>query len=289
MRKTSEQAEALKGSEDILKSYLKEISHIPLLSREEEIKIAREAAQGNKAARDKLVKANLRFVVNIAKRYQSRGLPLLDLISEGNIGLMKAVENFDVEKGFHFTSYAAWWIRKSILMEIASKVRPIRMPLRWNSKLIEIDRARYVFQYEQGNEREKIASLTGINSERIQELVMLGQETLSLEQPVYDIESSQSLGDSLKSENHESPEEHALNISLHEEIEKALKTLKNREADIIRSRYGLGDLKPMSLKELGHRYHISKEGVRQIENRAIKRLQSPDQLSRLEVYVALTS
>ena len=281
-------SEALVNRSDIIDSYLREINHIPLLSREEEIKYAQEAAQGNKAAQDKLVNANLRFVVKIAKKYQGRGLPLPDLISEGNIGLMKAVEHFEVERGYHFISYAVWWIRQSILLAIAEKSRIIRMPLHWNNKLIEIDRARHLSQDElgQGNEIDKIASLTGINTDRVNELVMMGQDALSLEQPVHKNNSSPSFGDFLENENQESPEDHALNNSLHEEIEKVLRTLGNREAEIIRSRYGLGNRRPMSLEELGHRFHISKEGVRQIENKAIKRLRSSDQLSRLEAFVA---
>ena len=286
--KKAGQVKDQKTGEDIIDSYLKEISKIPLLTREEEIKLAKEAANGNKAAQDKLVKGNLRFVVKIAKRYQGRGLPLLDLISEGNIGLIKAAENFDVERGFHFISYAVWWVRQSILIAIAEKSRPIRMPLHWNNKLIEIDRARQLSQDEQsqGNEIEKIASLTGIDTERVNELVSLGQDALSLEQPVNGKNNSSSFGDFLESMNHISPEDHALNISLNEEIEKALKTLGNREAEIIRFRYGLGNRQPMSLEELGYRYHISKEGVRQIENKAIKRLQASNYISRLEPYVA---
>ena len=286
--KKSVKAKSSMDNEDIFDSYLRDISNIPLLSREEERKTAIEAAQGNKAARDKLIKANLRFVVKIAKKYQGQGLPLLDLVSEGNIGLMKAVEHYDVDRGFHFISYAVWWIRQSILIAIAEKARPIRMPLHWNNKLIEIDRARKISHDEQGqgNEIEAIANFTGMEADKVKELVTLGQDMLSLEQPVNGDDSSASYGDFLENENHESPEDYALNISLNDEIEKVLNTLGVREAEIIRSRYGLGNRRPMSLEEIGRLYDMSKEGVRQIENKAIKRLQSSDQLTRLEAYVA---
>ena len=287
-KKKSRKSELLMDKEDLIDSYLREICSIPLLSREEEEEIAREAVQGNKEARDKLVKANLRFVVKIAKKYQGRGLPLLDLISEGNIGLLKAVEHYDVNRGFHFISYAVWWIRQSILLALAEKARIIRVPLHWNTKMIEIDRARQLFQDSQslGHEIEKIAGHTGMDSEKVRELIMLGQEALSLEQPAHENETSASIGDYLESEYPHTPEDHAVNSTLQEEIEKVLKTLENKEAEILRARYGLGNNIPMSLEEIGNHYHMSKEGIRQIENKAIKRLQSPDRRRRLEAYVA---
>jgi RNA polymerase primary sigma factor len=275
-------------NEDIVKRYLREISNIPLLSREEEIKIAQEAAQGNAAARDKLIKANLRFVVKIAKKYQNRGLPLLDLISEGNIGLVKAIDHYDVERGFHFISYAVWWVRQSILMAISEKSRLIRVPLHWNAKLIEIDKARQLFQDTQcsGNDIEKIADITGINTKMVEELVMLGQDTLSLEQPLNDRDSSLTYGELLENQMQLSPEEYAVNVTLSDEIEKVLKTLGDKEAGILRARFGHGNHRPMSQEEIGDIYHISKEGVRQIENKALKQLQASGLRCRLESYVA---
>jgi len=287
-KKNNKKAEKAGDNDDIVKRYLREISSIPLLSREDEVKIAREAAQGSITARDKLVKANLRFVVKIAKKYQGRGLPLLDLISEGNIGLVRAVDHFDVERGFHFISYAVWWVRQSILMAIAEKSRFIRVPLHWNSKLIEIDKARQLFQdtpYSE-NDINKLADITGMNTKMIEELVMLGQDTLSLEQPLNDQDPSLTYGEFLETQNQLSPEEYAVNITLREEIEKVLKTLGDREANILRARFGLGNQIPMSLEEIGDIYHISKEGVRQIENKALKQLQSAGLRSRLGSYVA---
>ena len=283
-----EQKVMLNDNEDITESYLKEMGRIPLLSREEEQKIAKEAVKGNKAARDTLIKSNLRFVVRIAKKYQGRGLPLLDLISEGNIGLMKAVEHYDVDRGLRFISYAVWWIRQSIMMAVVEKSRFIRMPLHWNAKLIEIERVRQKFQDNQksGNDFEKIADHVGLDTEKVKELVMLGQEALSLEMPIIDSDETLSYGDFLESENQKSPEDYALNSTLHDEIEKLLDTLGEREANILRARYGLGDCPAMSLEEIGDYYNLSKEGIRQIENRAIKRLQSPDRRSKLESFVA---
>ena len=283
-----EQEVAMYDNEDITESYLKEISRIPLLSREEEQEIAREAVKGNKAARDKLIRANLRFVVRIAKKYQGRGLPLLDLISEGNIGLMKAIEHYDVNRGLHFISYAVWWIRQSIMIAVVEKSRFIRMPLHWNAKLIEIDRAKQMFQDNQnsGNDIEKIANHVGLEVDKVKELIMLGQDTLSLEQPVHDGDETSFYGDFLESDYENSPEDNALNSTLQDEIEKIFDTLGEREANIIRARYGLGDYPAMSLEEIGEYYHLSKEGIRQIENRAIKRLQSSDWRSKLEFYVA---
>ena len=285
--KKSKNWDSLRDSEDIIDSYLREINNIPLLSREEEIDTAREASQGNKAARDRLVNANLRFVVKIAKNYQGRGLPLIDLISEGNIGLMKAIDRYDVERGLHFISYAVWWIRQSILMAISEKARPIRMPLHWNAKLTEIDKARQDFEENQltGNNIVKIAGHTGISQQKVQELVILGQDVLSLEQPIHN-DSNSSYGEYLECQNQVSPEDHALAVTLHEEIEKVLNTLNDKEAKVIRARYGLGDKKPMTLEEIGDLYNMSKEGIRQIETKAIKQLQSPERRSRLEAYVA---
>ena len=286
--KRARQVQILNDNVDIIDSYLKEITQIPLLSREDEEKIAREAAQGNKEARDKLINANLRFVVKIAKKYQGLGLPLLDLINEGNIGLIKAVERYDVGRGYHFISYAVWWIRQSILMAIAEKSRPIRVPVCWNTKLMEIEKTRQLLRDNQyhGNEIEKIADQIGLDLQKVRRLEMMGQETISLEQPFSDNEKSISIGDFLENENHVSPEDHAVNISLHDEIEKMLKSMGNMEAEIIRARYGLENRSPMSLEEIGERYHISKEGIRQIENKALKWLQMPEQKSRLRAFVA---
>jgi RNA polymerase primary sigma factor len=266
---------------------LNDIKKIPLLTREEELDAAREAAKGNKAARDRLINANLRFVIRIAKRYQGQGLPLPDLINEGNIGLIKAAGHFDADKGFHFISYAVWWVRQSILMAIAEKSRMIRMPIMWNSKLYQIERSKELAQDfpVPGDDLAEIAEQLGLDIDKAQEIVKIGQEVVSLEQPGHDINLSP-IKDYLINENELSPEENAINLTLHDELEKVLHFLGEKEAAIIRARYGLGEQGPKSLEEVGERFHMSKEGVRQIENRALQHLRDPEIRRRLEAYVA---
>ena len=275
-------------SDGVLDSYMHDIKKIPLLSREEEQKIAREAGKGNKAAQDKLINANLRFVIRIAKKYQGQGLPLEDLISEGNVGLLKALKHYDPDRGFHFISYAVWWIRQSILMAIAEKSRFIRIPMHWNSKLIQIEKSRMMVTENQisGNEITEMAEQLGMEPEILRELMLLRQDTISLEHPVNMNGTSSQLGDFLEGLYDESPEEHALNQSLQDEIEKVLDTLSSKEAEVIRARYGLVDGIPKSLEEIGVRYNMSKERIRQIENTAIDLLRQPSRSRRLESYIA---
>lgn len=278
-----------KNDESIMKSYLKDINRIPLLTREEEDDIARKAAQGDKKARDKLLNANLRFVVKIARKYQGRGLPLLDLISEGNIGLIKAVEHFDVERGFHFISYAVWWIRQSILMAISEKGRFIRMPVYWNNKCVQIEKAQQEIQESQVSKQEEIKELSrflNMGAEKIKELIIFTQDVTSLEHPINGSQNAPTIGDFLESDNQLSPLDHAVYVNLQEKIEEALNTLNKKEADIIRARYGLGEQNPMSLEEIGDRYKMSKEGIRQIETKALQNLRHPVRRNKLEAFVA---
>ena len=286
-KKTS-RAKVKRGHDDILDCYLSDISRTPLLSREEEIKTAKEAANGSIPARDKLISANLRFVVKIAKKYQGHGLPLEDLINEGNIGLIKATENYDVNRGFHFISYAVWWIRQSILAAIAEKARFIRMPIHWNTQLIQIQKARQLIQDSQNqrNEITEIANQLGMDSEKVKELIMLAQEVVSLDQPTQEVNHAASIGEFLENENQASPEENAMYGIMQSEIEKALDTLDSREAKVLKARYGLDDGIPKSLEEIGEHYRISKEGVRQIESKALNRLRQSGQSRALESYVA---
>ena len=265
-------------NEDTLKAYLRDIDSIPLLSREEEEIIACEAARGSKSAKDKLINSNLRFVVRVAKKYQGQGLSLPDLISEGNIGLIRAARNFDSERGYHFISYAVWWIRQAIIMAIIEKARVIRMPVLWNKKL-----------YRMQNEGQKTPDTENIqppNDENHKRLIMLGQDVLSLEQPLNDNENSVTLGDLIVNENDISPEDSAINSTLHDDLLKMLETLDKKEAEILSARYGIMDNQPKSLEELGDCFQISKEGIRQIENRAIKHLRESEMKDRLASYVA---
>jgi RNA polymerase primary sigma factor len=276
------------SDENVLSVYLKEINKIPLLTKEEEDKVARAAAQGNKAAQDKLANANLRFVVNVAKKYQGQGLPLSDLISEGNIGLLNAIERYDVDKGYHFISYAVWWIRQAILKAICEKSRMIRLPLNRANELVQIEKARKLVQDSHGVEAEiqEIARLLDMDPAHVEELVNISRDLVSLENPVYADKDSSLLGDFIEDEAYIPPDEQAVVSALQEDIELVLSTLNPKEADIIRYRFGLGDNIPMSLKEIGDRFNLTKERIRQIEKKALKRLQHPSRQRLLESYVA---
>jgi RNA polymerase primary sigma factor len=279
---------SINSDENVLSIYLKEINRIPLLSKEEEYRTALAAAQGDKQAQDKLVSANLRFVVNVAKKYQGQGLPLSDLISEGNIGLLNAIERYDVNKGYHFISYAVWWIRQSILKAICEKSRMIRLPLNRANELVQIEKARKLVQdgHNTDTEINEIARLLDMDADHVADLVNISRELISLENPVYADKDSSILGDFIEDENYRSPDEHAVDRALHDDIETVLGTLNKKEADIIRFRFGLGDNVPMSLKEIGDRFNLTKERIRQIEKKALKRLQHPSRQRILENYVA---
>jgi RNA polymerase primary sigma factor len=276
------------AGENILSTYLREINMIPLLSREEEEDAARKAAGGSKSARDKLVNGNLRFVVNVAKRYQGQGLSIMDLISEGNIGLMNAVERYDVEKGYHFISYAVWWIRQAILKAICEKSRMIRLPLNRANELVQIQKARKLAQDSHSAEEEirEVARLLNMDREHVAELINISREYVSLDNPVSADRDSSALEEFIEDEQHEAPEQYAMDQALKKDIENVLDTLDQKEAAIIRFRYGLGDCAPLSLKELGDRFNLTKERIRQIEKKAIKRLQHPARRRILKSYVA---
>lgn len=274
--------------ENVLSMYLKEINRIPLLTREEEEDLARRARDGEKIAREKLANANLRFVVNIAKKYQNQGLPLSDLISEGNIGLLNAVERFDVDKGYHFISYAVWWIRQAILKAICEKSRMIRLPLNRANELVQIEKARKLVPGGQGEEAEiaEIARMLNMDAGLVAELTSISRDLVSLDSPVYSDRDSSSLGDFLEDNAYSAPEDAALEGALKEDVAAALATLSEKEAQILSYRFGLGGEAPMSLKEIGDRFNLTKERIRQIEKKAIERLQQPSRRQLLESYVA---
>lgn len=276
------------SDENVLSIYLKEINKIPLLTREEEDTIARAAAKGDKAARDKLAAANLRFVVNVAKKYQNQGLSLSDLISEGNIGLLNAIERYDVDKGYHFISYAVWWIRQAILKAICEKSRMIRLPLNRANELVQIEKARKVLQGGATNDAEinEVARLLDMEPSHVADLINISRDLVSLESPVYTEKDSSILGDFLEDTTYKAPEAAAIESALREDIEMVLQTLSEKEAEIIRYRFGLNGTAPMSLKEIGERFHLTKERIRQIEKKALKRLQHPARKQYLESYVA---
>ncbi|MCX7656145.1 MAG: RNA polymerase sigma factor RpoD/SigA [Treponemataceae bacterium] len=275
------------SDENVLSIYLKEINKIPLLTREEEDAIARAAAKGDKTARDKLAAANLRFVVNVAKKYQNQGIPLADLISEGNIGLLHAIERYDVDKGYHFISYAVWWIRQAILKAICEKSRMIRLPLNRANELVQIEKARRNMEGNSSDEEiQEIARILDMDASHVADLINISREMVSLESPVYTDKDASSIGDFLEDTTYKAPEEQAIENALKEDIDAVLATLTQKEAEVIRYRFGLNGYTPMSLKEIGDRFNLTKERIRQIEKKALKRLQHPSRRQYLESYVA---
>lgn len=275
-------------SEDSLSMYLKEINKIPLLTREQEEEAARLAAKGDNAAKNKIINANLRFVVNVAKKYQGQGLSLSDLISEGNIGLINAIDKFDVDKGYHFISYAVWWIRQSILKAICEKSRMIRLPLNRANELVQIEKAMKHMQAGRSANEEisEIAEMLSMEPSLVANLISISKDIVSLENPVFSEKDSSTLGDFIEDEHYQAPEESALEASLKDDIETALATLNHKEAEVIRSRFGLGKRAPMSLQEIGTRFKLTKERIRQIEKKALKQLQQSSRRALLESYVA---
>ena len=276
------------NDENVLSIYLKEINSIPLLSREDEDKYARQAAAGDKKAREILIKSNLRFVVNVAKKYQNKGIPLSDLINEGNIGLMNAIEKYDVDRGYHFISYAVWWIKQSILKSIGEKSRMIRLPLNRAGELVQIERAKKELLAEKGidPELQEIADAVGLDEEHVRDLIEISRELVSIDNPVKAGEKESALlSDYIVDTKTPKPEDIVIDNSLKVEINKLLETLSEKEADIIEQRFGLNGLIPMSLKEIGDRYNLTKERIRQIEKKAIDRLKHVSRSQYLEAFV----
>jgi len=277
----------VKKEENNLAFFLKEINNIPMLSREDEEKTAREAAAGGKAARERLINANLRFVVNIAKKYQGLGMPLEDLIAEGNIGLVNAVDRFDVEKNCRFISYGVWWIRQSILSALCEKSRMIRLPTNRAAELVKIEKARKMIkkQFSAEEETAEIADLLNMDKDHVEALLNISKGMLSLDTPV-SLHNDSPLIDMIEDNRYTAPDKCAEQNIMEEDIENVLNTLDKNEADIIRCHYGLGRRPPMSLKEIGIQYNLSKERIRQIEEKALARLQNPVRRKRLQTYVA---
>jgi len=274
--------------ESTLATYLREINRIPLLTREQEDAISRRAIAGDKDAQARLVEANLRFVINVAKQYQNQGLPLEDIVSEGNIGLMNAVERYDPDKGYHFISYAVWWIRQSILKAIYEKSRMIRLPLNRVNELVQIEKIRKLMLTETGDDPSdrEIADITGIKVKDVSSLLTVSRDPISLELPAYEEDGSSSLGEFIEDDFHDSPDKPALMSSLSDDIESILDTLDDKEAEIIRHRFGLGGREPLSLKDIGNFYGLTKERIRQIEKKALDRLRHPSRRQYLQDYIA---
>jgi RNA polymerase primary sigma factor len=281
--------ENMVNESNVLELYLRDINKVPLLTREEETSLAIEAAKGNKAAKNKIVNANLRFVVNIAKKYQNHGLDLTDLISEGNIGLLVAIDKFDVTKGYHFISYAVWWIRQSILKAICEKSRSIRLPLNRANELVRIEHARKSIVGNKTIEQEltEVAEMLNMDKDHVREMINISREMISLDAELSTPENDKtSVGDFIEDTQSEKPEDKVVNDSLKEEINNVLHTLKPNEENVLRLRFGLNGEKPMSLKEVGDVCNLTKERIRQIEKHAILRMQHVTRARRLESYVS---
>mgnify|MGYP006375197615 FL=1 len=275
--------------DEVLALYLKDINRIPLLTREEEISLSQKAKNGDKAAKDKIVTANLRFVVNIAKKYQNHGLDLTDLISEGNIGILTAIEKFEPAKGYHFISYAVWWIRQSILKAICEKSRTIRLPLNRANELVQIEHARKIVHGKKSEtqEFEEIAQMLNMTPAHVRDMINISREMISLDAEINNSDSDHtSIADFQEDTINKRPEEIAIEQSMAEEIDNVLETLRPNEANVIKMRYGLNGTKPMSLKEVGDACQHTKARIRQIEKHAIVRLQHPTRARRLSSFVA---
>lgn len=285
-RQLFDQALAEIGLDDPVKMYLKDIGRVPLLSADDEIELARLMQEGDPAARKRLSEANLRLVVSIAKRYVGRGMLFLDLIQEGNLGLMKAVEKFDYQKGFKFSTYATWWIRQSITRAIADQARTIRIPVHMVETINKLTRVQRLLLQEFGREptSAEIAEKMGVTEERVCEIQKIAQDPVSLETPIGEEEDSH-LGDFIEDEKTVTPSDSVSFRMLKEQLLRVLDTLTPREEKVLRLRYGLDDGKPRTLEEVGKEFNVTRERIRQIEAKALRKLRHPSRSKKLKDFI----
>ena len=272
--------------EDPVRMYLKEIGKVPLLSAEEEIELAKRMENGDQEAKKRLAEANLRLVVSIAKRYVGRGMLFLDLIQEGNLGLIKAVEKFDYRKGYKFSTYATWWIRQAITRAIADQARTIRIPVHMVETINKLIRVSRQLLQELGREPspEEIAEEMDIPVERVREILKISQEPVSLETPIGEEEDSH-LGDFIQDENVPVPADAAAFTLLKEQLDEVLGTLTEREQKVLRLRFGLDDSRARTLEEVGKEFNVTRERIRQIEAKALRKLRHPSRSRKLKDYL----
>lgn len=282
---TEEMSDAMSVN-DPVRMYLKEIGKIPLLTSEEETEVAKRLAEGDEAAHNKMVEANLRLVVSIARRYVGRGLPFLDLIQEGNLGLIKAVGKFDYTKGYKFSTYATWWIRQSISRAIADHARTIRIPVHMVETINRVSRAQHELLQELGRDpsSEEIAQRLHISNEKVEEILRVAQEPISLETPVGEEDNSH-LGDFIQDEDASEPADVASYAMLREQLAGVLKTLTPREEKVLCLRYGLIDGKMHTLEEVGDEFEVTRERIRQIEAKALRKLRHPSRSKILKDFL----
>ena len=272
--------------EDPVRMYLKEIGKVPLLSADEEVELAKRMAEGDEDAKKRLAEANLRLVVSIAKRYVGRGMLFLDLIQEGNLGLIKAVEKFDYHKGFKFSTYATWWIRQAITRAIADQARTIRIPVHMVETINKLIRVSRQLLQELGREPtpEEIAAELDMPVERVREILKISQEPVSLETPIGEEEDSH-LGDFIQDDNVPVPAEAAAQTLLKEQLDEVLDTLTEREQKVLRLRFGMDDGRARTLEEVGKEFDVTRERIRQIEAKALRKLRHPSRSRILRDYL----
>ena len=271
---------------DSIKLYFKEIGKIPLLTKEEELQLAYEIQKGNVKAKEKFIESNLRLVANIAKKYTNRGLAFMDLIQEGNIGLIKAVEKFDVNKGYRFSTYATWWIRQAITRALADQARTIRVPVHMVETINKMARIQRQLTLELNREpsEEEIAKKMGVGVEKVREVIKISQDPVSLETPIGEEEDSH-LGDFVPDERNMSPEDFTTNEILKEEIKSVLSTLQPREQQVLELRFGLIDGTSYTLEEVGKKFNVTRERIRQIEAKALRKLRHPSRAKKLKDFL----
>ena len=274
------------GVDDPVRMYLKEIGKVPLLSPDEEIELAKKIELGDEEAKKKLAESNLRLVVSIAKRYAGRGMQLLDLIQEGNLGLIKAVEKFDYRKGYKFSTYATWWIRQAITRAIADQARTIRIPVHMVETINRLVRTQRQLVQKLGREAtpEELAKELDMPVDRVREIMKISQDPVSLETPIGEEEDSH-LGDFIQDNNVEVPADAATYTLLHEQLMDVLSTLTEREQKVLRLRFGLDDGRPRTLEEVGRQFNVTRERIRQIEAKALRKLRHPSRSKILKDYL----
>ncbi len=274
------------GTEDPVRMYLKEIGTVPLLTAEEELELARRKQEGDQRAKEKLIEANLRLVVSIAKRYTGRGMSFLDLVQEGNLGLIKGVEKFDYEKGFKLSTYATWWIRQSVTRALADQARTIRVPVHMVETINKMSKMQRKLTLELGYEPSvaELASALEMTEEKVMEIMQIAREPASLETPIGE-EDDSNLGDFVADNNVLTPEDNVESVMLREHIDTLLGDLKERERQVIVLRFGLEDGHPRTLEEVGREFKVTRERIRQIEAKALRKLRNPVRSKRIRDFL----